>query len=113
MALPYHVGDGFSALTVNLTNKAVPIVDVAEKNETVIGILLRANPNNTQTAYVGDANSQPYPLAAGETLSLRLSRRRLVYVKGTPGDQIIVLVVSTTGSPGHTFGEQVPARVPK
>jgi len=105
MALPIQIGDEIVYSMINLKGAAQPLTVAKEEKESVIGVLLKADPNNTQTAYVGDATNQGYPLVAGETLSVKLSRRNKVYVKGTPGDKIHVLLVTTTGNRGQAYAE--------
>ncbi len=104
MALAYHVGDDVIFQTFSVGPQPKPLTEAAEAKESVIGILLKAHPDNTQTVYIGDSNSQPWPLAAGEALSLRLTRRKKIYYSGTAPDRLIVVQILTSGNAGTPYG---------
>lgn len=104
MALPYQIGDGVLFQSLPVQSIAKPLVDANEAHESVIGIYLKADPGNAQTVYIGDSNSQPYPLAAGEGISFRLSRRNKLFYKGTAPDKLIAVLITTSGNMGRPYG---------
>jgi hypothetical protein len=105
MALPIQIGDDIIYYAINVTAKAQALSGAAEAKESVVGILLKADPANAQNALVGDANNQGYPLVPGETLSIKLSRRNKVYVRGTTGSIVHVMLVMTSGNLGAAYAQ--------
>lgn len=105
MALPVQIGDDVIFQTIVLKDtKAVAIVPGNEPNENVVGFIIVAHPDNAQRIFVGDANTQPLPIGStsgSPSIEFKLSRRNKVYVRGTPGDQVIVVTVLTTGCVGR------------
>lgn len=98
MALPRHIGDLLDAQLITLvTADAFSLLNALERRENVLSVGIKAYSTNAGTIYVGTATSQPWPLAAGEAVSINVSKMSKIYVKGTVADKIAILVVRTTG----------------
>jgi hypothetical protein len=57
-------------------------------NNPCISVLVQADPATTHNLLVGDSNSQPINLAAGQAISIPCSNTNLVYVNGNGGSAI-------------------------
>lgn len=67
--------------TKALTTTAVAISGSQYATEVVV----QADPDNTVGVLIGNADSQPYQLAAGDSVKLRISNVALIYAKGVSG----------------------------
>jgi hypothetical protein len=109
VSLPKVIGDNVVFDRKVASYDAQPLV-TNETLETVVGILVRAGPNNLQPIYVGDATRQVFPLAADQSIALPLSRRSVIYVKGTPPDEVLFVAVLATGELQPVGGAKTPPR---
>jgi hypothetical protein len=57
-------------------------------------IVLKANPANTDTVFVGDASSQPFPLMSGDSIGLAVDRLSIIYVLATSGSPGVAWLVA-------------------
>lgn len=98
MALPRHIGDllDCEVITIRETG-AFPLSTASEQVQNVIGVGLKAYATNTGEVMIGNQSQQGWPLAAGEGCAIDVSRRNLIWLRGTPGDKVAVLIVRTTG----------------
>ena len=88
--------------TVKATNQALS--DAIERHESVVQLRLQADRGNAGTIFIGDARHQFWQLTAGEALELAVSRLNQVFYRGTAGDSLNILVVSTTGTATPPIG---------
>lgn len=51
-------------------------------------VILQADPGNAHYVYVGNANVQPWVLAAGATLTIPIDATNKIYVNITAGDAV-------------------------
>ena len=101
MALAAQIGDRLIAARLPYTSVAKRVVDVRDEEERVTSILLRANVGNSGIVYVGDSNSQPFELEAGQSLNIHVTRRsQIFYRMDTAGDFLTVMTVMTSGPAG-------------
>ena len=100
MALPPQIGDRvvFFEDTVGLQPKA--LTEANERLESTVSVAIRAHPDNAagSVLFIGDAQLQPWPLGPGEAFSIAVTKRSLIYVRGSAeGVRYIVGEVLTTG----------------
>lgn len=104
MALPKHVGDRLEAFTLTLEGKVQRITESIERRESAMSVGIRALSTNLGVTWVGTAQQQPWPLAAGEQLTINITRLSEIHVSGRKDDKLAVLSVHTTGEASRPHG---------
>lgn len=82
MALPQIIGDGLEFRTYTVRTSEQPLILDQNEPEKVVEFILRADPANAATIYIGDSSRQLFPLLAGEVISIPVTKRANLYFKG-------------------------------
>ena len=96
--LPQQIGDQVGSFTRDVKATPHPLSDAIERHETIVLVKIQADRDNDASVFVGNRQQQLWELTAGEKEDFPVSRLNLLYFKGTAGDKIRVIVVSTTGT---------------
>ena len=84
MVSPQYSGPISAGTDTSITNSAEQL-----PNTPCRGALLQADPNNTADIFLGDENSQPVQLVAGQSLSIRTPNLNRIYAIAASGTQVL------------------------
>jgi hypothetical protein len=102
--LRQQVGDQIGSFIRKVSAAPVPLSDAIERHEAVVLVKIQAARDNSGSVYIGNRQQQHLELTAGEKEDFPVSRLNQIYFKGTAGDKIRVLVISTTGTMSPPVG---------
>ena len=84
MVSPQYSGPISVSTDAAITNTAHALVATPCR-----AVVLQADPDNAQDIFIGDEDSQPMQLVAGQSLSLRVPNLNRVFAKSASGTMIL------------------------
>jgi hypothetical protein len=104
MSLPKHVGDRLQCTMFPLNGNPQPLSEANEERESVLSIGIQSPATNTEPVFIGTEQQQLWRLRPGGEMTLNISKLSVVWVKGTNGESVVLLVLRTTGEASRAPG---------